>query len=283
MPDAARPRRRAAAASRLGTVAALIAVLLLQPDPGAGAQTVPRAAPRCDRAAFKVVVDVGHTAEVPGAISARGISEYEFNLRLARELVQQLTAAGFAATTLLVTEGEVARGLVQRVSRANRAGANLFLSIHHDAVPEHFLEDWEFEGQPYRFSDRFKGHSLFVSYDNPQSRASLAFARLLGQQLKNRGLQYTPHYTEPFMGSRRRELLDKNAGVYRYDRLHVLRGTHMPAVLLEAGVIKNREEELLLAAPEHRALLVAAAVEAIESFCAQRAPVRTAPARAARP
>ena len=282
MPNAARPRRRAAAAARLGTVAALIAILL-QPDPGAGAQTVPRAAPRCDRSAFRVAVDVGHTAEVPGAISARGTSEYEFNLRLAREIVQQLTGAGFAATTLLVTEGEVARGLVQRVSRANQAGANLFLSIHHDAVPEHFLEDWEFEGQPQRFSDRFKGHSLFVSYDNPQSRASLAFARLLGQQLKNRGLQYTPHYTETFMGSRRRELLDKNAGVYRYDRLHVLRGTHMPAVLLEAGVIKNREEELLLAAPEHRALLVAAAVEAIEAFCALRAPVRTAPARAARP
>ena len=282
MPNAARPRRRAAAAARLGTVAALIAILL-QPDPGAGAQTVPRAAPRCDRSAFRVAVDVGHTAEVPGAISARGISEYEFNLRLAREIVQQLTGAGFAATTLLVTEGEVARGLVQRVSRANQAGANLFLSIHHDAVPEHFLEDWEFEGQPQRFSDRFKGHSLFVSYDNPQSRASLAFARLLGQQLKNRGLQYTPHYTETFMGSRRRELLDKNAGVYRYDRLHVLRGTHMPAVLLEAGVIKNREEELLLAAPEHRALLVAAAVEAIEAFCAQRAPLRQAPARAARP
>ena len=283
MPNAVRPQSRRATVSRLGTVAALIAILLLQPDPGAGAQTVPRAAPRCDRAAFRVVVDAGHTAEVPGAISARGTSEYEFNLRLARELVQKLVDAGFAATTLLVTEGEVARGLVQRVSRANQAGANLFLSIHHDAVPEHFLEDWEFEGQPYRFSDRFKGHSLFVSYDNPQSRASLAFARLLGQQLKNRGLQYTPHYTETFMGSRRRELLDKNAGVYRYDRLHVLRGTHMPAVLLEAGVIKNREEELLLAAPEHRALLVAAAVEAIEAFCALRAPVRTAPARAARP
>ena len=37
----------------------------------------------CNRDAFRVIVDVGHTAEAPGAKSARGVYEYEFNLRLA--------------------------------------------------------------------------------------------------------------------------------------------------------------------------------------------------------
>jgi hypothetical protein len=84
-------------------------------------------------------------------------------------------------------------------------------------------------------------------------------------------LQYTPHYTLPLMGHRRRELVDAKAGVYRYDELIVLRMTRMPAVLLEAGSIVNRQEELQLASPERRTLTSASVVAAVEEFCAARA------------
>jgi N-acetylmuramoyl-L-alanine amidase len=72
------------------------------------------------------------------------------------------------------------------------------------------------------------------------------------------------------MGHRRRQLVDAEAGVYRYDQLVVLRETHMPAVLLEAGSIVNRDEELLLTTPEHQSLIADSVVEAIEKFCAKR-------------
>jgi hypothetical protein len=42
------------------------------------------------------------------------------------------------------------------------------------------------------------------------------------------------------------------AGVYSDDNLIVLTHTKVPAVLLEAGIIVNRAEELLLETPEHR-------------------------------
>jgi N-acetylmuramoyl-L-alanine amidase len=137
-------------------------------------------------------------------------------------------------------------------------------------VPNAFLEKWEFEGEEYGFSDRFKGHSLFVSFDNPDRKGSLLFARLLGRQLRDRGLQYTPHYTEAIMGARQRQLVDSMAGVYRYDQLVVLKHTRMPAVLLEAGSIINRDEELLLRSPEHRALIGASVTEAVTAFCKLR-------------
>src|SRR5262249_33833179 len=60
-------------------------------------------------------------------------------------------------------------------------------------------------------------------------------------------------------------------GVYRYDQLIVLRQTHMPAVLLEAGSIVNRDEELQLSSPERQDLTAAAATEAVEAFCTARA------------
>jgi N-acetylmuramoyl-L-alanine amidase len=49
----------------------------------------------CARSAFRVLIDVGHTATSPGADSARGVPEYEFNLKLADVIAQSLHDAGF--------------------------------------------------------------------------------------------------------------------------------------------------------------------------------------------
>ena len=99
---------------------------------------------------------------------------------------------------------------------------------------------------------------------------SLAFGHSLGQELQKRGLHYTPHYTLPLMGRYRHELIDAEAGVYRYDHLIVLHSTRMPAVLLEAGSIINRQEELEVATPERRWTMADAVTAAVEEFCANR-------------
>jgi N-acetylmuramoyl-L-alanine amidase len=233
-----------------------------------GGRTVKSDTASCARAAFRVVLDVGHTTKSPGAKSARGVDEFYFNLRLAKQIDQALVDAGFAKTVLLITEGRANQSLYARVARANEMAANLLLSIHHDSVPDRFLEKWEFEGKHELFSDRFKGHSIFVSDDNLDPKDSLMFGSMLGQQLKARGMQYTPHYTERFMGRWQRTLLDADAGVYRYDTLFVLKKTQMPAALLEAGSIANRDEELVVASPERQELISAAVVDAVDSFCA---------------
>ncbi len=249
-------------------------------SPDKTASTSP--ASSCARADFRVVLDVGHTAESPGAKSARGVDEYVFNLRLAKRINQTLLDAGFTKTVLMVTDGPGIKSMYVRVARANDLGANLLLSIHHDSVPDRFLEKWDYNGKPETFSDRFKGHSIFISDDNVDPKDSLIFGSMLGQQLKLRGLQYTPHYTESFMGRWRRTLLDAGVGVYRYDTLFVLKKTHMPAVLLEAGSIANRNEELLLDTPEHQQLISAAVVNAVDSFCATQSNKSTQVAQSAR-
>ncbi|MGB9295066.1 MAG: N-acetylmuramoyl-L-alanine amidase, partial [Pseudolabrys sp.] len=60
--------------------------------------------------------------------------------------------------------------------------------------------------------------------------------------------------------------------VYRYDELIVLRDTDMPAVLLEAGSIINREEELRMRSVERQALISTAVTGAVEAFCTARQP-----------
>jgi N-acetylmuramoyl-L-alanine amidase len=230
----------------------------------------PKPPAACVPAKFRIVLDVGHTAESEGAISARNIAEFVFNLHLAQRIAEKLKGEGFLQTRLLVTEGKARPSLFKRVATANASDADLFLSIHHDSVPNSMLEDWEFNGKKSHFSDRFSGYSVFVSHDNPEFQTSLRFAELIGKEMKAEGLNYAKQYTMAVMGRYRHELLNEETGVYRYDELVVLRQTRMPAVLLEAGSISNRDEEVEMQSPERQDIIASGVTEAVKEFCDPR-------------
>jgi N-acetylmuramoyl-L-alanine amidase len=256
---------------RIATLAATLGAPIWQPvraEETPTRHTVDSAS--CARSTFRVVIDVGHTATSPGADSARGVHEYEFNLELANAIVQSLREARFDRTVRLITSGARLSSLFHRVASAKQLQADLFVSIHHDSVPDHLKESWQYEGKRNYYSDRFSGYAIFVSNNNADRAGSLAFAHSLGQELQKRGLHYTPHYTLSVMGRYRRELVDQEAGVYGYDHLIVLRTTPVPAVLLEAGSIVNRNEELELATPERRKIVAEAVTAAVEDFCASQ-------------
>ena len=221
----------------------------------------------CDPLKFRIVLDVGHTAQSEGAISARNVGEFVFNLRLAQRIEEKLKADGFAQTLLLLTEGKARPSLFKRVAAANNLHADLFLSIHHDSVPNKLLEDWEFEGKKSHFSDRFSGYSVFVSRNNPDFKRSFFFAELIGKEMKAQGLQYARQYTQSIMGRYQHPLLNKETGVYSHDELIVLRKTRMPAALLEAGSIINRDEELKMDSPERWDIISSAVAAAVKEFC----------------
>jgi len=260
-------------------VALVLALVSSEPQPARSQdQAAATAKPsKCARSAFRVVIDVGHTLDAPGAMSARGVTEFAFNVQLANSVRQALVDAGFEKTVLLATTTASPPGLFERAARANSMPADLFISIHHDSVPDRLIETWQYEGKENHFSDRFKGYSIFISNNNADRAGSLKFGHLLGQQLQTRGLHYTPHYTLAIMRNRRRELLDAEAGVYRFDQLIVLKQTRMPAVLLEAGSIVNRDEELELESQERRSLTSAAVAAAVEDFCLARSQPKTVP------
>src|SRR5262249_61032655 len=133
---------------------------------------------------------------------------------------------------------------------------------------------WDYGGKKNESNDDYPGSAIFISNDNADRVGGLQFGRLLGRELERRSLQSPPHSPLALMGHHRRILVDAEAGVYRYDQLIVLRQTTMPAVLLEAGSIVNRQEELELGTQERRSLPSAAIVAAGENFCAARARTR---------
>ncbi len=189
----------------------------------------------------EVAVDVGHTLTQPGAVSARGRVEFEFNRDLAGLLVDALHARGLAVRPVNF-DGRIA-SLYERPMVA--AGADFFISIHHDSVQPELLEEWEWEGKTQTYSDAHRGFSLFVSRDSPDLDASLRCASAIGARLRHMGFAPATHHAHSLPG-RERPYADEQNAVHFYDNLVVLYRTSLPAVLFEAGVIKHRDEELEL-------------------------------------
>jgi N-acetylmuramoyl-L-alanine amidase len=222
----------------------------------------------CARDQFPIAVDIGHTPEDPGATSARGIPEFAFNVALGRDTATALAKAGFPVHRIIVS-GKGKQQLSRRVAAATALSPALIISIHHDSVQERYLKAWRFAGQPRRYSDRFAGHSIFVSRASPHFEQSLAFASALGRSLAAAGLSHSAHHAENILGENR-ETLDGDFGVFEFRNLRVLREAAAPAILLEAGIIVNRAEEIELASPARRHLVAAAIVDAVTAMCARR-------------
>jgi N-acetylmuramoyl-L-alanine amidase len=205
-----------------------------------------------------VAVDVGHFLAEPGALSARGRPELEFNRELALDVRAALEAGGLRVRLI------GAAGNMDVLSRRTAAalGADLFLSIHHDSVQPHYFDEWEYEGEARRFSDRFSGFALFVSRRNPRAATSLACASAIGAGLRAAGFAPSLYHAEPIPGESK-PFADRLNGVHYFDNLVVLHTAAQPAVLLEAGVIVNRAEEVRLRDPATRRRIAKAVAAAV--------------------
>lgn len=237
----------------------IVAALATAMSLAAGAEEIPAAGGGMKAAAPLVALDVGHSHARPGAISARGVPEFDFNLTLARRIEAELTAAGIRVR--LIGAGGQADDLFARAPQA--ADARLLLSIHHDSVQEKHLRPWRYRGEWQRHTTHARGWSLYVSRRHGQEARSLACAAAIGRSLAATGLPIARHHRDPATGQPR-PWADYGAGVHYYDNLVVLRTAEVPAVLLEAGVILHRDEEALLAGEAYRTRLARRVVAGIK-------------------
>jgi N-acetylmuramoyl-L-alanine amidase len=203
-----------------------------------------------------VAVDVGHYAAEPGVISASGVPEFEYNLALALDLKAELEKLQLQVRMI----GEKGDYAVLHHRTRDAAGADLFLSIHHDSVKQRLLPR----------AGEFAGFSLFVSRNNPQRRQSLACASRIGRAMKESGFTPSRYHADPELGESR-PFADEANGVHYYDNLAVGRSASMPSVLVEVGVIVNREEEGRMRDPSVRRRIAAAVAAGARDCLAKEA------------
>jgi N-acetylmuramoyl-L-alanine amidase len=211
-----------------------------------------------------VVIDPGHTKKSPGAISVRGIYEVEYNDKLAAKISKALIAAGYRAVLTRRPNQDIT--LEERVAVANAAKAQLLLSIHHDSAQLVYLRETSAKGKKiYRTRKPIAGYSIFISGENSRFDESYKFAEILGGELFKTGRRPTLHHAEMIPGESR-PLLNERLGIYRYDGLVILKKPVIPAVLLEAGVIVDENDEEYVSRRENQDKIVRAVVRAVRRY-----------------
>jgi N-acetylmuramoyl-L-alanine amidase len=198
--------------------------------------------------AAEVALDVGHSRHHPGVISASGVPEWELNRQLAEEIAGHLKPLN-VGYRLIGADGMI-EVLSERTALAQEDA--LFISLHHDSVQPELLAQ----------IDRYNGYSLFVSRKNPNIDESLACARQIGGSLLAAGFRPSLYHAEPIKGENR-PFADRSRGIHYYDGLAVLRTARQPAVLIEAGVVANPRDEMLVTGKEGRNRIAEAIAQAV--------------------
>lgn len=198
-----------------------------------------------------IAIDIGHTLQKPGSTSARGVGEFHFNHAIATKLQTILKAQGYSNTLLINPDGADI-GLKARTQFAYKHNADVFISIHHDSMQLQFLEKWNYNGKEYLHGEKFKGYSVFISQQTQHKENNLQLAHAIADSMLKNSFVPTLHHAMPIKGENRK-LLDVDKGIYEFPELAVLRTAKMPAILVECGIIVNKDEELLLSNDEYQA------------------------------
>lgn len=200
--------------------------------------------------AFDLALDVGHTPLKSGAISSQCLNEYQYNRSLVSYIASELPKESSRIKIFRENNQEVS--FAQRYILSEHK--DLFLSIHHDSVQKKYIKN---NKASCPVSDHAAGYSIFISRKNPYFNESLVYAKTFGAALVKQGLKPSLHHAEPIAGENR-ELLDSHLGIYIFDDLKVLKNSRSPAILFEAGVLVNPEDEKLVQSESYKYAIVKA-------------------------
>ena len=204
---------------------------------------------------FIVVIDPGHGGNDPGAIGTRG-KEKNINLNVARKLGRLIEDNCNDTKVVYTRKSDIFVPLHRRAEIANNAKANLFISIHTNAVAkknsyvkgtetytlglhrtEENLEVAKKENSVILIEDDYK--QRYAGF-NPNSSESYIIFEFMQDKNMSQSVNFATLIQQNFKSYNR---IDK--GVHQAGFL-VLRETSMPSVLIELGYISNPSEETYL-------------------------------------
>jgi N-acetylmuramoyl-L-alanine amidase len=218
-----------------------------------------------------VVIDPGHGGYDPGTQSSSGVLEKDLALQIARRLKSALEARGIRAEVTRSADAFIS--LPERTRIANRAGADLFVSIHLNSSPNTDTTGIE------------------VYYlNNTTDRATIRLARMEnggadgygapdGSNLNYILTDLRQNYKASEAASLAKMIdaqtvadldaglgLNVNALGAKMGPFYVLVGAHMPALLVECGFLSNPGEARRLEAAEYQDLLAGAVATAVVHY-----------------
>ncbi len=232
--------------STLTRLALLLLIILGSATPSAAQKAGSKARP------FTLVIDPGHGGRDPGALG-RTVKEKTINLNVALALGQLIESNYPGVKVIYTRKKDVFVPLDRRAEIANKAKADLFISIHTNALPKRAiargtetytlgiaradanLEVAKRENSVILIESDYK--QRYENFD-PNSAESYIIFEFMQDKHMEQSVNLATMIQREFRTTAKRP----DRGVHQAGFL-VLRATSMPGVLVELGYISTRDEE----------------------------------------
>jgi len=216
-----------------------------------------------------IVLDAGHGGVDPGALG-RKAREKSVTLNFTRELAKQLRKTG-KYKVYLTRNRDIYIPLRQRVNIARKHNADLFISIHADAIKRKNVRGMSIYTLSETASDK-EAAALAKKENQSDIIAGIDFADqppevanilidLAQRETKNLSVKFANLVVDNARGKTR--LLDRT---HRFAGFRVLKAPDVPSVLIELGFLTNRSDEKQLLSTAWRRKVAGALVNSVNGF-----------------
>jgi N-acetylmuramoyl-L-alanine amidase len=214
----------------------------------------------------RIVIDPGHGGRDPGAAAHR-VTEAELVLDVALRL-EKLLQKERGMDVVMTRRTDVFIPLEERTAIANKAGADLFLSIHANASENRKASG--VETYYLNFASNPEAEAVAARENSASGRTMHALPEILRAIALNDKLDESRDFAELVQRSMTRRLRAQNGnlrslGVKRAPFV-VLIGASMPSVLAEISFVTNKEEAALLRTGAYRQRIAQALFDAVTQY-----------------
>ncbi len=247
------------------------------PRPVAAASAPAMTQARIDRLII-VALDPGHGGEDPGAVGPTGLREKDVVLAVALKLRDRINAVpGMRA--MLTRDADFFVPLHERVRKAQRVQADLFVSIHADA----FLKPTARGASVFALSEKGATSSAARWMADKENAADLVggvnikakdstVLRTLLDMSTTRQIKDSLKLGGEVLGQIRK-VGHLHKGSVEQAGFAVLKAPDVPSILVETAFISNPEEEARLRSNDYRDQLVEALTAGIRRYFAKNPPL----------
>jgi N-acetylmuramoyl-L-alanine amidase len=217
-----------------------------------------------------IVIDPGHGGVDPGATGVSGTYEKHITLAMARDLKTMLERNG-RYRVHLTRDRDVFIRLRERIAIARAQGADLFISLHADAVQNpqirglsvYTLSRNASDAEAQALAEKENKADLIAGIDLTHESADVAniLIDLAQRETMNRSAGFATELVDE-VGQE----MDLLGNTHRFAGFAVLKAPDVPAVLVEMGYLSNETEEKLLRQPQYRGRLAKSIAKAVERF-----------------
>lgn len=219
-----------------------------------------------------IVLDPGHGGVDPGATGRRA-KEKDVVMSFSKELSKQLKAAGYEV--YMTRTNDVYIPLRERVQKARNKKADLFISVHADAIKKNNVRGLSIYTLSEKASDkeaaalaRKENQSDIIAgidfADQPPEVANILID-LAQRETKNLSVKFAKSIVNE--AGKETKLLQRT---HRFAGFRVLKAPDVPSVLIELGFLTNRSDEKQLLSSKWRQKVAQSFVRAIDLYFAEK-------------